>query len=138
MFCSKCGKTIHAADAVCPSCQAPIGDNRFGGIPYTSAQFTIAPGQTTFEPLNNYTRTTYTGMKDAAQEGGEVDSRTTYRPVYEGASAPESVRRDMRAAVAGTEEESEEEEAPSFTPGVPLSQAAQETLSELDEELKPE
>ena len=138
MFCSKCGKTIHAADAVCPSCQAPIGDNRFGGIPYTSAQFTIAPGQTTFEPLNNYTRTTYTGMKDAAQEGGEVDSRTTYRPVYEGASAPESVRRDMRAAVAGTEEEVQAEEAPSFTPGVPLSQAAQETLNELDEELKPE
>lgn len=139
MFCSKCGKTIHAADAVCPSCQAPIGDNRFGGIPYTSAQFTIAPGQTTFEPLNNYTRTTYTGMKDAAQEGGEVDSRTTYRPVYEGASAPERVRRDMRAAVAGAEEEEvRAEEAPSFKPGVPLSQAAQETLNELDEELKPE
>lgn len=137
MFCSKCGKTVHAADAVCPNCQAPVGDNRFGGIPYTSAQFTIAPGQTSFEPLNNYTRTTYTSMKDAAQEGGEVDSRTTYRPVYEGASAPESVRRDMRAAVSGAEAEPEAD-APAFAPGVPLSQAAQETLSELDEELKPD
>ena len=138
MFCSKCGKTIHPADTICPSCQAPIGDNRFGGIPYTSAQFTIAPGQKTFEALNNYTRTTYTSMKDASQEGGEVDSRTTYRPVYEGASAPESVRRDMRAAVNGPEEEVQEESAPGFTPGVPLSQTAQEALNELDEDLKPE
>ena len=77
MFCSKCGKTIHPAETICPSCQAPIGDNRFGGTPYTSAQFTIAPGQKTFEALNNYTRTTYTSMADASQEGGEVDSRTT-------------------------------------------------------------
>lgn len=140
MFCSKCGKTIHPADTICPSCQAPIGDNRFGGTPYTSAQFTIAPGQKTFEALNNYTRTTYTSMKDAAQEGGEVDSRTTYRPVYEGASAPESVRRDMRAAVNPPEEEEVEEEnaAPSFTPGVPLSQTAIDALNELDEDLKPE
>ena len=139
MFCSKCGKTIHPADTICPSCQAPIGDNRFGGIPYTSAQFTIAPGQKTFEALNNYTRTTYTSMKDASQEGGEVDSRTTYRPVYEGASAPESVRRDMRAAVNGIEEEEvQEESAPTFTPGVPLSQSAQDALNELDEDLKPE
>lgn len=140
MFCSKCGKTIHPADTICPSCQAPIGDNRFGGIPYTSAQFTIAPGQKTFEALNNYTRTTYTSMADASQEGGEVDSRTTYRPVYEGASAPESVRRDMRAAVNPPEEEEAEEEkaAPAFTPGVPLSESAQAALDELDEDLKPE
>lgn len=144
MFCSKCGKTIRYTDSVCPHCQAPIGDNRFEGTAYTSAQFTIAPGQKTFEALNNYTRTTYTSMGEAAQEGGEADSRTTYRPVYEGASAPESVRRDMRAAVNGVEAEEEEnaapaeEEAPSFVPGVPLSPIAQETLNELDEELKPE
>ena len=99
MFCSKCGKTIRPADVNCPSCQAPIGDNRFGGIPYTSAQFTIAPGQTSFEPLNPYTRTTYTSMDNAAQEAGDADSRTTYRPVYEGAAATEDVRRDMRAAM---------------------------------------
>ena len=100
MFCSKCGKTIRPEDQVCPSCQAPIGDNRFGGIPYTSAQFTIAPGQTSFEPLNGYTRTSYTSMDDADQEGGAPDSRTTYRPVYEGGSMPENVRRDVRAAMS--------------------------------------
>lgn len=149
MFCSRCGKTIRYADSVCPHCQEPIGDNRFEGTNYTSAQFTIAPGQQTFEPLNNYTRTTYTSMNDAAQEGSEVDSRTTYRPVYEGASAPESVRRDMRAAVYAVDEAVEEEPAediveeaaestPGFTPNVPLSQAAKDILSELDEELKPD
>lgn len=142
MFCSKCGKTIRYTDSVCPHCEAPIGDNRFEGTAYTSAQFTIAPGQKTFEALNNYTRTTYTSMDDAAQEGSEVDSRTTYRPVYEGASAPEAVRRDMRAAMSEPEAEeeapAEEEQAPAFVPGMPLSPAAQETLNELDEELKPE
>ncbi len=145
MFCSKCGKTIHAGDSVCPNCQAPIGDNRFGGIPYTSAQFTIAPGQTSFEPLNNYTRTTYTSMKDADQVDGEVDSRTTYRPVYEGASAPEDVRRDMRAAVAsaeggqtGSQQTEAAENGPRASQDVPMSQAARETLEELDEELRPD
>ena len=140
MFCSKCGKTIRIEDSVCRHCQAPIGDNRFGGIPYTSAQFTIAPGQKTFEALNNYTRTTYTSMKKEALEKGDVGSRTTYRPVYEGASTPESVRQDVRAAMAPEEPEEEvrAEEAPSFEPGIPLSHAAQETLNELDEELRPD
>ena len=140
MFCSKCGKTIRPEEQVCSFCQAPIGDNRFGGIPYTSAQFTIAPGQTTFEPLNNYTRTTYTSMDDAAQEGGEIDSRTTYRPVYEGASAPVDVRRDMRAAFAPeAEEEAVEEEAAAYSVSPDeYSQTAQVVLSELDEDLRPD
>ena len=142
MFCSNCGKTIRPEDQVCSFCQAPIGDNRFGGIPYTSAQFTIAPGQTSFEPLNNYTRTTYTSMEDANQEGGEVDSRTTYRPVYEGASAPVDVRRDMRAAFAPEPEEAEEPvEEEIIETGISpdeYSQTAQVVLSELDEDLRPD
>ncbi len=140
MFCSKCGKTIRFEDTVCRHCGAPIGDNRFGGIPYTSAQFTIAPGQTSFEPLNNYTRTTYTNMEDAAQEGAEVDSRTTYRPVYEGASAPVDVRRDMRAAFAPEveEEPAEEEPAGYSVPVEDYSETAQVVLSELDEDLRPD
>ena len=152
MFCSKCGKTIRPDDQICPSCQAPIGDNRFGGIPYTSAQFTIAPGQTSFEPLNGYTRTTYTSMDDATQEDGAPDSRTTYRPVYEGGSMPENVRRDVRAAMAPEPEEEEaapepdpepEErpaapEGPAFAAEEPIFQATQDALDALDEELKPD
>ena len=142
MFCSKCGKTIRPEDQYCPSCNAAIGDNRFGGIPYTSAQFTIKPGQTEFEPLNDYTRTTYTSMEDADQSNSEADSRTTYRPVYEGASAPEDVRRDMRAAVAESNAEPAEEEAPEeeAAPEMPefYSPMAQETLDQLDEDLRPD
>ena len=141
MFCSKCGKTIRPADAQCPSCGNLIGGSRFGGS-YTSAQEIYPPDPKSFEELNNYTRTTYTSMADAAQEGSEVDSRTTYRPVYEGASAPQSVREEMKAAMQAASEPEEEEapaeEAPAYIPGVPLSAAAKKTLSELDEELKPE
>jgi len=144
MFCSKCGKTIRPEDQYCPSCQTAIGDNRFGGIPYTSAQFTIKPGQTEFEPLNDYTRTTYTSMADADQSNSEADSRTTYRPVYEGASAPEDVRRDMRAAVAESNAEPavEEEILPEEEEFIPepefYSPMAQETLDQLDEDLRPD
>ena len=149
MFCSKCGKTIRPDDQICPSCQAPIGDNRFGGIPYTSAQFTIAPGQTSFEPLNGYTRTTYTSMDDAAQEGGAPDSRTTYRPVYEGGSMPENVRKDIRAAMspepepeaepeAAPEPETRPVDAPAFAGSEPIFQATQDALDAIDEELQPD
>lgn len=149
MFCSKCGKTIRPDDQICPSCQAPIGDNRFGGIPYTSAQFTIAPGQTSFEPLNGYTRTSYTSMDDADQEGGAPDSRTTYRPVYEGGSMPENVRRDVRAAMAPEPEaEAEEEPQPEAQPrpvdadetveGEAITRAGQDALDAIDEELQPD
>lgn len=140
MFCSKCGKTIRPEDQVCSFCNEPIGDNRFGGIPYTSAQHTIAPGQTAVEPLNNYTRTTYTSMENAAQEDGEIDSRTTYRPIYEGASAPVEVRRDMRAAFAPEEEEeAQEEDDRNVTLTEQFySQTAQVALNELDEDLKPD
>lgn len=143
MFCSRCGKTIRMADSVCPSCGSPIGGNRFSGSAYTSAQEIYPPDEQSFEQLNNYTRTTYTNMSEAAQEAGEVDSRTTYRPVYEGASTPQSVREDMKAALQANnepeiEEEVQEEEAPAFIPGVPLSAAARRTLGELDEDLKPD
>ena len=138
MFCSKCGKTIHATDVTCPHCQTAIGDNRFGGIPYTSAQFTIAPGQTTFEPVNNYTRTTYTSRGEQAEEGGEVDSRTTYRPVYENEPLPKDLRIELKNGPRIGDVVEDDDTVANFIPGVPLSQAAKETLSELDEELKPD
>ena len=138
MFCSKCGKTIHAADEQCPHCQSAIGDNRFNGTPYTSAQFTIAPGQTVFEPVNNYTRTTYTSKGEQAEEGGEVDSRTTYRPVYEGSPVPRDLRIELKNGPKIGDVVEDDDTVANFIPGVPLSQAAKDTLSELDEELKPD
>lgn len=147
MFCSKCGKTIHPTDERCPGCQERIGDNRFGGIPYTSAQFTIAPGQEIpnydYAPVNAYTRTSYTSMDEAAQDSGDADTRTTYRPIYDGGESTEDVRRSMREAMNPRPEEEEEQEAaeqerPTFVSAEPLSPAAQDTLDELDSELAPE
>ena len=143
MFCSKCGKTIHPTDTTCPHCQTAIGNNRFGGIPYTSAQFTIAPGQTTFEPadydpVNNYTRTTYTGGTEPAEQGGDADSRTTYRPVYESDPLPRDLRIELKNGPRIGDVVEDDDSVANFIPGVPLSQAAKDTLSELDEELKPD
>ncbi len=102
MFCSKCGKTLTAAAEHCPSCGQMVGDSRFDGVPYTSAQVRIVPGaaHAAGEALP-YTRTTYTGMDEQIQADADVDARTTYRPVYEGSSVPEGIRRDVRAAVGG-------------------------------------
>ena len=130
MFCSKCGKTLTMEDQQCPYCGNPVGESRFEGTPYTSAQSQIPPeGQVKQAPAS-YTRTTYTTMPENQQTGGAVDSRTTYRPVYEGASAPEEVRRDMRAAFNDGQKQR--------TGGriEDLSDEAKDTLNAVDEELQ--
>ena len=134
MFCSKCGRTLTMEDNKCPHCGNPVGESRFEGTPYTSAQPHIAPNAPTRQVTAAYTRTTYTTIPEERQQEGDVDSRTTYRPVYEGASAPEEIRRDMRAAVNGADEAPQAEEKPAE----PLSEEAINTLNAVDEELKME
>ena len=134
MFCSKCGRTLTMEDSRCPHCGNPVGESRFEGTPYTSAQPHILPNAPARQVTAAYTRTTYTTIPEERQQEGDVDSRTTYRPVYEGASAPEEVRRDMRAAVSGAEEQPQEEK-PSLEN---LSDEAINTLNAVDEELKME
>lgn len=132
MFCSKCGKTLPSDGNQCPACGHPIGESRFEGSPYTSAQAHILPGDNVHQTLaQSYTRTNYTGTGDRAEEG-DVDARTTYRPTYDGNSMPEDMRRDMRAAVNGTDEE-QEPEAPEE-----LSEEARASLENMDDELKME
>lgn len=105
MFCSKCGKTLPFDAETCPSCGLTVGASRFEGSPYTSAQAHILPGDDVRQVITlNYTRTNYTGDPDAAEQS-DVDARTTYRPAYGGDSMPEEMRRDMRAAVSGIDEE---------------------------------
>ncbi len=114
MFCSSCGKTISPDWKKCKHCGAPVGDSRFDGVPYTSAQVRIVPGQSAYRDVveaRQYTRTTYTGDSEGMNEG-EVDQRTTYRPVYEGSSVPEDIRRDVRAEVGVKEEPVREATAP--------------------------
>ena len=135
MFCSKCGKTLTMEDAQCPHCGNPVGESRFEGTPYTSAQPHILPNAPIKQATAAYTRTTYTTMSENQQQAGAVDSRTTYRPVYEGASAPEDVRRDMRAAVSGAEEE-KPGKAENLVEN--LSEEAKDTPNAVEEELKME
>ena len=135
MFCSRCGKTLTMEDRQCPHCGNPVGESRFEGTPYTSAQPRILPNASAKAVTAAYTRTTYTTMPETRQQEGAVDSRTTYRPVYEGASAPEEVRRDMRAAVSGMEQQ---QAARADEAMENLSDEALDTLNAVEEELKME
>ena len=135
MFCSRCGKTLTASDQQCPHCGNPVGESRFEGTPYTSAQPHILPDAPVKQAAAAYTRTTYTTIPEERQQEGDVDSRTTYRPVYEGASAPEEIRRDMRAKVNGADEQPAPQEEITKEE---LSSEALDTLNAVDEELKME
>ena len=128
MFCSRCGKTLIPEDKQCPHCGTPVGESRFEGTPYTSAQAHVLPNTPVGQVSAAYTRTTYTTMPEEQQQQGAVDSRTTYRPVYDDASAPEDIREDMRAALEGDD----------AVPPQPkdLPEDVKSTLSAVDEELK--
>ncbi len=134
MFCSRCGKTLMPEDNQCPHCGNPVGESRFEGTPYTSAQAHILPNTPAGQASAAYTRTSYTTMPEAQQQEGAVDTRTTYRPVYEESSAPEDIRKDMRSVIEGEDREAPEGQATLED----LSEDAQNTLSAVDEELKME
>ena len=145
MFCSKCGKTLMPEDQQCPHCGNPVGESRFAGTQYTSAQPHILPNAPAGQAVANYTKTTYTTMSEEQQQEGSVDSRTTYRPVYDDASAPEEIRQDMRAALAGDDGKADEKpaeggEANGQSAPLPeeLSDDAINTLNAVEEELKME
>ena len=135
MFCSKCGKTMMPEDLRCPHCGNEVGENRSAGTPYTSCQPHILPDAPAGSAAAAYTRTTYTTMPEEQQEEGAVDSRTTYRPVYDDSSAPEEVRKEMRARIEGGEAAAES--APRPKPE-DLPEDIRNTLSAVDEELKME
>lgn len=110
MFCSKCGKTLPLDAVQCEFCGCTVGESRFEGSPYTSAQSHILPDDDVHQVITqNYTRTNYTSAPDSAEQG-DVDARTTYRPTYDGDSMPQEMRRDMRAAVAAAD--AADEDAP--------------------------
>ena len=134
MFCSRCGKTLMPEDKQGPHCATPVGESRFEGTPYTSAQPHILPDTPAGQASAAYTRTTYTTMSDEQQQEGAVDSRTTYRPVYDEASAPKEIRRDMRAAI----DSGDAQEDKPLPPVEDLPEDVQNTLNAVDEELKME
>ena len=132
MFCSRCGKTLMPEDKQCPHCGTPVGESRFEGTPYTSAQAHVLPDTPVGQVSAAYTRTTYTTMPEEQQQQGAVDSRTTYRPVYDEASAPEGIREDMRAALENSDAPDEADQPQPEE----LPEDIQSTLNAVDEELK--
>jgi len=178
MFCSKCGKTLAPDAEKCLYCENAVGQSRFDGTPYTSAQRHFEPGDpfsfvkaaegvdqeapaaeaadTGAEAVAPeaeaagpvwegpaYTRTTYTSMPEDTAETADVDSRTTYRPVFDNASGPEEMKRDLRAILTGPEAEEDAEEAMPEEPEY-LSEEAISTLNavyaelEMDEPIAPD
>lgn len=110
MFCSKCGKTLPYGAEKCEFCSKTVGESRFEGSPYTSAQDRIYPGDDVpTQLMQNYTRTSYFGNEDISGQG-EPDSRTTYRPVYGDDIIPDEIRRGIHEAVHGSAEEQQPEE----------------------------
>lgn len=108
MFCPKCGKTLPFDAVECEYCGMPVGESRFEGSPYTSAQAHIQPGDNVRELLSRgYVRSAYSGASRAAAaaenaaaaytaaeilDEPDVDDRTSYRPTYDAAGLSGSAR----------------------------------------------
>lgn len=137
MFCSHCGKSILANEAACPHCGAVLGEDRFEGNMYTSAQARVPLDQiehTGSSEMSAFTRTDY--MSYDNQPEGDLYSNTTYRPLlsddedmsreeesfdaYDDSAEPYTeAEEDASAADAGEETESafvDEEESGAYAP----------------------
>jgi hypothetical protein len=134
MFCSRCGKTIKAGWTQCAHCKAAVGESRFEGVPYTSAQEKVAPGASIGPEMPEawqYTRATYTGDYDG-QDADMSDAGTTYRPVYNGASVPDEMRHDVRVYIGRETENADEEETPEDAPEAPADAAQDAPAQDID------
>ena len=86
MFCSKCGKTL-APDAVeCLYCNTAVGESRFDGTPYTSAQRHIKPGDP-FSFVRNAEGAVQAQDADAAGDNAAEAAGETASPFQSEASA---------------------------------------------------
>ena len=103
MFCPKCGKTLPFDAVQCSFCGMPVGESRFEGSPYTSAQVHIRPGDNVRDLLpRGYARPAYEAPVYSAPvrtepaaviDEEDVDDRTGYRPTFDavGVSGSEHV-----------------------------------------------
>lgn len=111
MFCSHCGKSIHAEDVNCPHCGAALGEERFEGNMYTAAQARVPVDQIEREPageMSAFTRTDYMSYDNQPED--DLYSNTTYRPLL---SEEEDARDEDDAPVCDEDvEEAPAEEQP--------------------------
>jgi len=121
MFCSKCGKTLKPDARQCEFCFEPVGESRFEGIQYTSAQRRIVPG---YRPRS----------ASQADPGEFNDARTTYRAEEPRKTFTEADKRGMRMAVeSGRIDEPAAVEAPEE-----ILEKARAKMDKLDDNLQME
>jgi hypothetical protein len=131
MFCNKCGKTLHPEATACSSCGQPAGDSRFEGSGYTSSQVRFVPEGGERPGYAPYTKTTYSSM---SEEGGDVYSRTSYRPALSeeesrettGLRDSEPAGQEEPAAQPGPEEDEEQPASQAQAPDEAREQPADE------------
>ena len=117
MFCSNCGKSLAGDAEKCPSCGAAVGESRFDGYPYTSAQPKLHPGKAV-RLYGNHFSTEF--IPDEEPDGQSAETASIYRA----GSAPRAVgydEDDKRAALYDdakpeTEPENEPEAEPEAKP----------------------
>ena len=120
MFCSKCGKTLRPEDKQCPHCGLKVGESRFEGMSYTSAQQWIYPDTPKDFVEYTYARGGYNPIPAEEQED-EGQPEEGNRPVY-GENTPEE------EAAYPEDEWNERREG--------LSRDSLNTLHAVDEELR--
>ena len=90
MFCSSCGRTLLAGDTQCKHCGTPVGESVFVGIPYTSAQRKLLPGEEPQAGVRAYTHISYAEPEEeqAVEADREAPVEAAERPAEDGL-APE-------------------------------------------------
>ena len=127
MFCSSCGRTLLAGETQCKHCGAPVGESIFTGIPYTSAQKKLLPGEEIQTGMRAYTHIDY-----AEPEQPDVNASAET-----GAEEPEAAAPVSQAEARDAQAETPAEEIPAAdVPEEPKQvEAREDTMAEVAAEL---
>ena len=139
MFCSKCGKTLPLDGKTCPWCGLEVGESRFPGFAYTSAQKRLHPSDDVPQLMTaSYTRSSYM-TSTASDDLLDPDARTTYRPAYTGRSMSQEAHDELHQRLHPEEEgatDGEEKPAASADEAAPEADLTEEQLESIRQELE--
>ena len=126
MFCSSCGRTLLPEDAQCRHCGTPVAESVFNGIPYTSVQKKLRPGDTPYDGGRVFVQTSFEETEDAPAENDRAEAaqeaeaqaapETAFDAPEEEAEAPvdvetpEAPRKEIHTGAEAADEELREGE----------------------------